>query len=64
MYEWKQERLANVSEVKMARKLAVLIAALNWVADRERGKDDTRGVLYISENRYQNVARIRWLDTE
>ena len=63
MYEWKQERLANVSEVKMARKLAVLIAALNWVADRERGRM-IRGVPYIPENRYQNVARIRWLNTE
>ena len=63
VYEWKQERLANVSEVTMARELAVLIAALNWAADRERGRM-IRGVPYIPKNRYQKVARIRWLDTE
>ena len=63
VYEWKQDRLANVSEVTMAREMAVLIAAINWAADRERGRM-IRGVPYIPKNRYQKVARIRWLDTE
>ena len=48
VYEWKQERLANVSEVTMARELAVLIAALNWAAD-ENEENDTRCAVHTEE---------------
>ena len=38
---------------------------IEFVAGLLAGKDDTRhGVPYIPKNRYQKVARIRWLDTE
>ena len=38
IWEWKQERMFKVKESAMARELAVMIAALNWANDRERGR--------------------------
>ena len=49
VYEWKQERLANVSEVTMARELAVLIAALELGGRQRAGEDDTRCAVHTEE---------------
>ncbi|MEC8128422.1 MAG: site-specific integrase [Pseudomonadota bacterium] len=63
VFEWKQERLEKVKENTAGRELAVLVSALNWAADRERGRM-IRGVPYIPKNRYHQTPRVRWLDKE
>ena len=63
VFEWKQERLEKVKENTVGRELAVLVSALNWAADRERGRM-IRGVPYIPKNRYHQTPRVRWLDKE
>ena len=63
IWEWKQERMFKVKESAMARELAVMIAALNWANDRERGRM-IKGVPYIPKNKYEKTYRVRWLDAD
>lgn len=60
---WKKERCFSVKPVTLARELSVLIAALNWAADDEKG-EMLDGVPYIPKNDYKKEARVRWLDED
>ena len=60
---WKKERCFSVKPVTLARELSVLIAAINWAADDEKG-EMLDGVPYIPKNDYKKEARVRWLDED
>lgn len=60
---WKKERSFSVKPVTLAREMSVLIAAINWAADDEKG-DMLDGVPYIPKNDYKKEARVRWLDED
>ena len=60
---WKQERSLAVKPVTVARELSVMVAALNWAADDEKG-DMLDGVPYIPKNDTKKEARVRWLDED
>ena len=67
IWEWKQERMFKVRCESVARELAVMIAALNWANDRERGRSSQAcrtGQNAVSKNKYEKTYRVRWLPSD